>query len=144
MYSTQTHTQALTQTHKTMWWGYNRTLRKGGGLLYHLWQGGNRPITNDSRCLNTMSIFDGKDGSSHPSFQSRPSCWFHFHFDKMFFSKVEPPTTKLNQQTTNIYASMSLLYPDSVAYMPASHRIRDNNIGLIEYEFLSPLSCLSP
>ena len=59
----------------------------GCGLLYHLWQGGNRPITNDSRCLNTMLIFDGKDGSSHPSFQSRPSCWFHFHFDKTFFFK---------------------------------------------------------
>ena len=70
VYSTQTHTQAHTQiqTHKTIWWGWNRTLRKGGGLLYHLWQGGNRPITNDSRCLNTMSIFDGKDGGSHPSF----------------------------------------------------------------------------
>ena len=103
--------------------------RGGGcGLLYHLWQGGNRPITNDSRCLNTMSIFDGKDGSSHPSFQSRPSCWSHFHFDKTFFSKVEPPTTKLDQQTTNIYASMSLLYTDSLAYMPTSHRGRWTNI----------------
>ena len=29
----------------------------------------NRPATNDSRCLNTMLIFDGKDGrSSYPSF----------------------------------------------------------------------------
>ena len=71
MYSTQTQAQTQTQTHKTMWWGKNRTLRKGGGCgsLYYLWQGGNRHITNDSRCLNTMSIFDGKDGrNSHLSF----------------------------------------------------------------------------
>ena len=62
--------------------------RGGGcGSLYHLWQGGNRPITNDSCCLNTMSIFDGKDGSYHPSFSKQTFCWFHFHFDKMFFFK---------------------------------------------------------
>ena len=56
---------------------------KGGGgcgLLYHLWQGGNRPITNDSRCLKTMSIFDGKDGSSHPSFSKQTFLLVPFSF----------------------------------------------------------------
>ena len=54
--------------------------RRGCGLLYHLWQGGNRPIRNDSRCLNTMSIFDGKDGSSHPSFSKQTFLLVPFSF----------------------------------------------------------------
>ena len=62
---------------------------KGGGcgLLYHLWQGGNRPITNDSRCLNTMSIFDGKDGSSHPSFSKQTFLLVPFSFWQNGFFK---------------------------------------------------------
>ena len=35
----------------------------GGGVGHYIIYGKavNRPVTNDSRCLNTMSIFDGKE-----------------------------------------------------------------------------------
>ena len=72
---------------------------------------------------------DGKDGrSSHPSFSKQTFLLVLFSFWPTVFFKVEPPTTKLDQQTTNIYASMSLLYSDLVAYMPASHGGRWTNI----------------
>ena len=41
----------------------------------------NKPIINDSRCLNTMSISDGKDErSSHPSFSKQTFLLVSFSF----------------------------------------------------------------
>ena len=57
--------------------------RGGGGVGHYIIYGkaviGLYQMTLD-RCLNTMSIFDGKDGSSHPSFSKQTFLLVPFSF----------------------------------------------------------------
>ena len=98
----------------------------GCGSLYHVY-GKAVNITNDSRCLNTMLITGGEDGSiSHiRHFRSRPSCWFHFYFDEIFFQSwatVYDTGPTLKQQT---YASMIFFL---FCFSICQHRRRWTNI----------------
>ena len=67
-------------------------------IIYHCC-GKSVNITNDSRCLNTMLIFDGDDGSSlflTVIFEADLPVGSIFILTKCFF-KVGPPYTTLDQ-----------------------------------------------